>query len=70
MIDPLALKDLFGKTIDSCLADLLETHGLQIDMELQRMYEYMYSVSKLTEICNSFTGMSFEKVRKVICNFV
>ena len=70
LLDASLLKSTFSRTIDSCLADLISDQVLIADMSSTRFYEYTYLLSKITEVSFNFTGLTFDKLRTVIMDYL
>lgn len=69
LIDAYVVKNTLAKTIDSCLADLISDQLLVDELSFNKFYEYIYLLSRIAEICFNFTGISFEKMKKVLMDY-
>ena len=48
------------------MSDLTSDYILTEEVDFRRFYEYTYLLSKISEVCYNFTGITFDRLRKII----
>lgn len=60
-----SIKEVFSRSVDSCLADFASDNILSLELESKEIYIHLQALARIGEICSNFTGKKLERLRKV-----
>jgi hypothetical protein len=63
------IKEVFSRSVDSCLTDLATDNILSVELDNKEVYMHLYILARIGEICSNFTGRRLDKLRKAFIEY-